>query len=278
MQKFCQVEIKAEDERKQKQENKGQSKKTRARNRDIKFDQYKVQPLEDFKEIEIVPGERELTNPLRIIRQMPKEGDLQNHHNYLDLLFRLLHDDSIHDLRKGVVLMRGLVNDPNLHTINVKRQLKEQSAVKFYTQMYISNLDIIDGARCIQFRMLQDKKRFVDWRISKKLLPGSLVILSHDYFQTLFVGVLKNSDSTQRNETHTKYGFISVNVEIIKSTEDVTSTYDFFIRHGRSTFLMIESAAYFESYCHVLRQLQEMDTWPALPMQDCIVHGNSTKM
>jgi hypothetical protein len=64
---------------------------------------------------------------------MPKEGDLQNHHNYLDLLFRLLHDDSIHDLRKGVVLMRGLVNDPNLHTINVKRQLKEQSAVKFYT-------------------------------------------------------------------------------------------------------------------------------------------------
>jgi hypothetical protein len=38
MQKFCQVEIKAEDERKQKQENKGQSKKTGARNWDIKFD------------------------------------------------------------------------------------------------------------------------------------------------------------------------------------------------------------------------------------------------
>jgi hypothetical protein len=38
---------------------------------------------------------------------------------------------------------------------------------------------------------------------------------------------------------------------------------------------MIESAAYFESYCHVLEQLKEMDAWLALPMQDYIVHGKS---
>jgi hypothetical protein len=113
---------------------------------------------------------------------MPEEGDLQNHHNYLDLLFRLLHDDSIHDLRKGIVLMRGLENNPNQHGVNVRRQLKEQTAVKYYTQMFISNLEVIDGARCIQLRLSMDKKRFVDWRISKKLLPGSLVVLSHDNF------------------------------------------------------------------------------------------------
>ena len=113
---------------------------------------------------------------------MPEEGDLQNNHNYLDLLFRLLHDDSIHDLRKGIVLMRGLENVPNQQGINVRRQLKEQSAVKYYTQMFISNLEVIDGARCIQMRLSMDKKRFVDWRISKKLLPGSLVVLSADKF------------------------------------------------------------------------------------------------
>jgi hypothetical protein len=113
---------------------------------------------------------------------MPEEGDLMNNHNYLDLLFRLLHDDSIHDLRKGINLMRGLVNDPNFQTLNIRRQLKEESAVKFYTQMYISNLEIIDGCRCIQLKLPMDKKRFVDWRISKKLLPGSLVVLSDDYF------------------------------------------------------------------------------------------------
>jgi hypothetical protein len=64
---------------------------------------------------------------------------------------------------------------------------------------------------------------------------------------------LKNADARQRNETHKKYGFISVNVEILKSTEDINSTSDFFFRHEKSNFQMIESAAYFESYCHVLR-------------------------
>jgi hypothetical protein len=48
--------------------------------------------------------------------------------------------------------------------------------------MFISNLEVIDGARCIQLRLTVDKKRFVDWRISKKLLPGSLVVLSADKF------------------------------------------------------------------------------------------------
>ena len=38
---------------------------------------------------------------------------------------------------------------------------------------------------------------------------------------------------------------------------------------------MIESAAYFESYKHVLRQLQEMDTWPQIPMQQYFVHGKA---
>jgi hypothetical protein len=50
-------------------------------------------------------------------------------------------------------------------------------------------------------------------------MPGSLVVLSHDFFNTLFIGVLKNTDAKQRNETHSRFGYISVNVEILKSTE-----------------------------------------------------------
>jgi hypothetical protein len=67
--------------------------------------------------------------------------------------------------------------------------------------------------------MIMDKKRLVDWRISKKLMPGSLVVLSHDFFETLFIGVLKNNDAKQRNDTHISFGYISVNIEILKSNE-----------------------------------------------------------
>jgi len=33
---------------------------------------------------------------------MPEEGDLLSTHNYLDILFRLLHEDAITDLRNGI--------------------------------------------------------------------------------------------------------------------------------------------------------------------------------
>jgi hypothetical protein len=87
------------------------------------------------------------------------------------------------------------------------------------------NVDVIEGARCIQFRFSMDKKMYVDWRISKKLMPGSLVILSQDSFNTLFIGVLKNTDTKQRNETHKKFGYIAVNIEILKSTEENLDSY-----------------------------------------------------
>jgi hypothetical protein len=50
-------------------------------------------------------------------------------------------------------------------------------------------------------------------------MPGSLVVLSHDFFGTLFIGVLKNTDNKQRNETHSRYGYISVSIEILKFPE-----------------------------------------------------------
>ena len=68
---------------------------------------YKNEPVADFKNVEVVPGYREL-EPLTeaqlklIRRRMPEKGDLMNAHNYLDIVFRLLHEDAIADLRNGI--------------------------------------------------------------------------------------------------------------------------------------------------------------------------------
>ena len=48
---------------------------------------------------------RELKERRKGIRKMPETGDLINSHNYLDILYRLLHEDAISDLRDGVMLM-----------------------------------------------------------------------------------------------------------------------------------------------------------------------------
>ena len=72
---------------------------------------YKNEPVQNFGEVDVVPGSREL-EPLTdeqlkaIRRRMPEEGDLQSPHNYLDIVFRLLHEDAIADLRNGIAHMR----------------------------------------------------------------------------------------------------------------------------------------------------------------------------
>lgn len=48
---------------------------------------------------------RELKERRNGIRKMPEIGDLVNSHNYLDILYRLLHEDAISDLRDGVIMM-----------------------------------------------------------------------------------------------------------------------------------------------------------------------------
>lgn len=48
-------------------------------------------------------------------------------------------------------------------------------------------------------------------------MPGSLVIISPDMFITLLVGIVKNRDSIEMNYTHKKYGYVPINVEILKS-------------------------------------------------------------
>ncbi len=63
---------------------------------------------------------------------MPEEGDLLSTHNYLDILFRLLHDDAIHDLRKGIQFIRE-----NAYNIQNKREMKrklkeDNNQVKLY--------------------------------------------------------------------------------------------------------------------------------------------------
>jgi hypothetical protein len=63
MVKYCEMGIEEEYEKKRQEEEKKGGNMRRNRRGDIKFDEYKSMPSEDFKEIEIVPGEWELTNP-----------------------------------------------------------------------------------------------------------------------------------------------------------------------------------------------------------------------
>ena len=66
---------------------------------------------------------------------MPEEGDLVSTHNYLDIVFRLLHEDAISDLRNAIGLMREF-QAKGAEIREVRKKLKENQ-VKIYDQITI---------------------------------------------------------------------------------------------------------------------------------------------
>ncbi|TNV87514.1 hypothetical protein FGO68_gene11469 [Halteria grandinella] len=260
-------------------ENPEQEKRRGGIKRDSK---YKDQPEEDFKEIDPIPGERELsegeTNSY-LIRKMPEVGDLVDKHNYLDIQFRLLFEDAISDLRGGLSLMRTLAKQNAQLSRRDLIQKAREASIKIHDSVYVNGVEAIDGVACIQFKISVNPKRFVDWRISKKLLPGSLVIVSSDNFKSYFVGILKSKDAELMNKTHRQLGYVPINIQIIKAVglaegqEAPNSVLDFIALYQSAEFQILESSAYFESYHHVLKQLKEMDSWVSIPFSRNIING-----
>ncbi|CAG5131922.1 unnamed protein product, partial [Candidula unifasciata] len=85
---------------------------------------------------------------------------------------------------------------------------------------------------------------------------GSLLCLSKDNFETVIFATVAQDVSKW------KKGFIVVNFK--------TGLKDVFNSGSSDVYVMAETTAFFESYCHVLEGLQEMVT--KLPLQDYIVH------
>ena len=224
---------------------------------------YLILPDADFKEIDVIPGEQKLRLAEGKIRPMPEEGDLQTTHNYLDLLFRLLHEDGIQDLRNGLYTMFKQ-SELNLNQREYKKRIRD-CQIKLHEKLSIIGISAIDGAACVQFRLPTNKKKFVDWKISKRLMPGSLIVISNDVFYTLLVGIVKNRDANEMNWTHKKFGYVPINIEILKSNTSAQTSQEIVLGYASEEFMMIESTAYFEAYKHVLKQLQEMDRWPRIP-------------
>lgn len=86
-------------------------------------------------------------------------------------------------------------------------------------------------------------------------MPGSLVVLSHDKFQSILLGILMARDPVSLNKTHKRFGYIEIPIKIANIDDVSESITDFFISNLNRTYTMIESSAYFESYKHVLKKL-----------------------
>ncbi len=198
-----------------------------------------VDPPEPFTELSILPDIDEIHSGQVYLRSNLARGSYKSWEHYLDIQFRLLREDFVQPLRKGI------------------NQYCDTGFSRKYQDIYVYEKVNVLNPHClvsgVGFQIRFDVSRFhrINWEHSRRLIFGSLLCLSSDDFnnRVLFASVAK------REESLLEQGLL-----LIKFESDVNG---FTIDPGES-FVMVESTAYFEAYRHILEGLKDISNHPGI--------------
>lgn len=198
-----------------------------------------LQPPDDFRELPVMPTSSEINDPERpFLRRNIIQGQYDNVDHYLDVQFRLLREDFVRPLRKGILELKTNVKSQN-------RELYVYKDVRIVGSE-VKNFNLIHNIR------LNLPKSFKAEN-SKRLLFGNFVCFSNDNFKTVLFGSV-----AERSPEMLKKGILGIKFD--SEVKKISYT----------NFTMVESRSYFIAYKHVLKALQKI-TEDAFPMEEFIV-------
>ena len=209
-------------------------------------------PPNDFREQTVLPTVHELqVGHEPYLRQSITRGVYADSDHYFDVQFRLLKEDFVRPLRNGISEYL------TFKKANPNRSIRLQD-IHIYTDVQFKKY-VIDKTGLFH-QVSFNKLDHVRWKTSKRLMYGSLLILSNDDFQTfLFATVAKREADQLQN------GLLTIS---LVNQEDASM-----LQEG--TFVMAESTVFFEAYRPVLAGLQVMPA-SSLPLSKYILgHCNA---
>ncbi|XP_050506349.1 NFX1-type zinc finger-containing protein 1-like isoform X2 [Diabrotica virgifera virgifera] len=203
------------------------------------------EPPDDFREISVYPSTVEITTEKSpFLRPNIVKGPYPDVNTYLDIQYRLLREDFVMPLRKGIC---GYINNPR----------DKQQDIKVYEGVKFLKAESINDQNCqrIQFDFSKKNKKF-EFENSKRFMFGSLLCFTDDRFKTLLFGKI-----VDRKEELLKNGQL-----IVGFNSDMELPAGLY----HKSFLLVESKVYFEPYYQVLTVLKNM-TIEHFPMERYII-------
>ena len=271
--KIGNVRLDIENQERQRQINKTKKSKVFSFDR---LDCETSEPPDLFKEISIIPSLSEITSNERIfLRKNIITGAYKNAEHYLDVNFRLLREDFLQPLRDGINKFKMIIEEertktPNLKMIQSQNLMKRISSIdglRAYYDVYFSSCSCTDKGITLSIQLDTKKFKGIKLEASRRLIYGSLVCLSNDFFNENFIlGIICDSDPK-----NLKKGIIRVILE--KGINEIDEE---LLIHEKTKYLMFETTSYYEAYVHVLNALKSFkdDNFPFLSQ---IVECNNLK-
>ncbi|CAL8088270.1 unnamed protein product [Orchesella dallaii] len=219
----------------------------------VEFDQ--ETPPDDIKDIDVIPTIDELCLVSEaFLRPNKTSGAYIDANHYLDVQFRLLREDFVRPLRKGV---KTFLKDKQKFMQTGRMPLGE---VRLYTEVSIKQVAKERDSIVYKIQLSERSYKKVKWDKSKRLLPGSLLVFTtvEQCFKDAYFAVVFN-----RNTKELEKGVVTV------TWEGTPPAYD----EGEE-YLMLESEVYLEACRHTLETLKTIELGQ-FPMKKFIVDACS---
>ena len=197
---------------------------------------------DEYRSIALLPSWEEVSidKPPPQLRPNIVKGPYEDWMHYLDVHFRLLREDFVAPLRRGITAYLEGKKGKDLKGLRVYHSVQIIKPVYNYTG--------------INFQVRFDNSHFhnCQWEHSKRLLFGSLLCLSPDNFKSIILF----ATVANRKAEDLRRGTFSIRFEQDYDTESLCT--------AATKCVMVESAAYFEASHHVMLGLQkaEVETMP----------------
>lgn len=214
-------------------------------------------PPEDFRELSLYPTVEDLTrNNLGFVRPNKLKGAYIDVEHYLDVQFRLLREDFIDPLRKGLKKYA----QAKLNHESGKRMKNKYESVRLYQKVKFEFCELT-GTNQVGYVLnfdVDQKMTKIKWEYCKRFMYGSLLLFTNNNFETFFCGTVLD-----RNMEKLTSGKISVAL-----TSDIQVHQNFF----NEIFCMAESEVFFEPY-HLIMKSLILKEENNFPMSKYIVYG-----
>ena len=149
-----------------------------------------LRPPDNFRRLSVIPGHNDLCSGVEpFLRPNLVAGRYPDVETYLDVQFRLLREDFFRPLREGLQEYKTIV---------------EGKAPWKNRRIRVDNLRLYQDVRVIKSEKERDEQTYyvlqfagmkgIRWENSKRLIFGSLLLLSVDNFQSFLLFTVSNRD------------------------------------------------------------------------------------
>ena len=203
----------------------------------------------EYRSISILPSTSEINEmiPPKLHANIV-EGCYDSWEHYYDTQFKLLREDFVAPLRRGVCGFRDGLRGRDISDVRV-----------YYDVVFTGLIFSVDGiVLSVQFD--SSKLRRVNWEHSKRLIYGSLLCFSCNNFEAVMFASVVDRDAKKLKE-----GKFTVKME---STSDILSL----AMSENDYYTMIESQAHYETYYHILHSLQKAE-FDIMPFTEILIES-----